>query len=75
MVKTFAILTLSLAIWPYASLAQEGHRGTAQQQRAYQSDVARYCRGGQSDAAIADCLRSHAERLRRACRQVIEGNG
>jgi hypothetical protein len=75
MVKIFATLTLSLAIWPYAALAQDGHRGTTQQQRACQSDVARYCRGGQSDAAIANCLRSHVDRLRRACRQVIEGNG
>ncbi len=75
MVKTFAILTLSLAIWPFAALAQDGHRGTAQQQRACQSDVARYCRGSHSDGAIADCLRSHADRLRHACRQVIEGNG
>ena len=75
MVKTFTTLTLTLVIWPFAALAQDGHQGTPQQRRACQSDVARYCRGGQSDAAIADCLRSHADRLRRACRQVIEGNG
>jgi hypothetical protein len=75
MVKTFATLALALAIVPYAAVAQDGRGGTAHQRRACQSDVARFCRGAHSDGAIADCLRAHAERLRHACRQVIEGNG
>jgi hypothetical protein len=75
MVKILATLTLTLAVWSWAALAQDGQRGTAQQQRACRSDVARFCRGGESDSAIASCLRANVGRLRHACRQVIEGNG
>ena len=73
MVKILSTLVIALAISPCLAWAQDGHRGTAQQQRACRSDVARFCRGGNSDAAIADCLRSNADRLRPACRTVIQG--
>ncbi len=71
MTRYFAVALISLAILPTAASAQ--HRGTPEQQRACSSDVARYCRHVQGDDAIADCLRAHVDRLRPACRRVIQG--
>jgi hypothetical protein len=73
MIRYLPVLALSLAILPTAVSAQQGHQGTPQQQRACRSDAARLCRGIHEDYAIADCLRANAQRLRPACRQVVEG--
>jgi hypothetical protein len=52
---------------------QQQHMGTPQQQRACHSDAARYCRHSRDDFATADCLREHIDRLRTACRRVLNG--
>jgi hypothetical protein len=49
------------------------HMGTPEQQRACRPDVVRHCRGMSDDYAIEGCLRANVERLRPACRQVIQG--
>lgn len=68
--RTVLVLLILIAA-PGAAVAQ--HAGTPQQQAACRPDVRRFCRGLNDDYAIADCLRSHAARLRRICRDVIEG--
>jgi hypothetical protein len=50
-----------------------GHSGTPEQQRACRPDVIRHCRGMSDDYAIEGCLRANVERLRPACRHVIQG--
>jgi hypothetical protein len=52
---------------------QQQHMGTPQQQRACHSDAARFCRHSRDDFATADCLRAHIDRLRSACRRVLQG--
>jgi len=64
-------LVLILLAAPCAALAQ--HAGTPHQQAACRPDVLRLCHGIRDDYAVADCLRAHASRLSRGCRNVIEG--
>ncbi len=56
-----------------AAMAQS--RGTEAQRRACGHDVSRYCRRviHDGDFAIANCLRAHYQRIRPACRRVLEG--
>jgi hypothetical protein len=72
MTRYFAAAALFLAIVP-AAWAQ--NQGTPEQQRACRPDVARFCRHMQSggDYAIENCLRANIQRLRPACRDVLEG--
>ena len=53
---------------------ESGYRGTEQQQRACRPDALRHCRGVDDDRAIEACLRANVDRLRPACRHVIEGS-
>jgi hypothetical protein len=75
MLKHLHILALVLALMPVSAVAQsyQGHRGTAEQQRACRPDVVRHCRGMNSDFAMEDCLRQHMRDLRPACRKVLSG--
>jgi len=76
MVRYLSVMLLAIAASCTAAAAQNAHMGTAQQQRACRSDVARFCRGVRGgDFAIADCLKAHRHRLRASCRRVIEGSG
>jgi Cysteine rich repeat len=68
-------LTLSVALLPTSVVAQDGHAGTPEQQRACRPDVLRHCRGVHDDQVITECLRANAHSLRPACRQVLEGGG
>jgi hypothetical protein len=52
---------------------ESGYRGTEQQQRACRPDALRHCRGIDEDRAIEACLRANVDKLRPACRHVIQG--
>ena len=74
----YLLLVVSTAAiaWQVGAAQAQGfgdHRGTLEQQRACRPDVVRHCRGMSDDYAIAGCLRSNVERLRPACRHVIQG--
>jgi hypothetical protein len=70
MTSALGLAMTSLAIWPPRAFAQD----TPNQQRACRPDVARFCRHVEGGGdAIRGCLRANVERLRPACREVIEG--
>jgi hypothetical protein len=73
MTQHIKILLVLLAILPTGVSAQEGHLGTAQQQRACRADVLRLCRTLQNkdDFAMANCLKAHVAKLSPACRQAL----
>ena len=75
MVRYLLVLVLSLVLSPTTVSAQgaAGHKGTLQQQQACRPDVLRYCRDAEGDDDdIADCLKEHMQKLRPACRQVLQ---
>src|SRR5262249_23719586 len=77
MIRYLAIVVLLLSALPTGAPAQEGHRGTPQQQRACRGDVLRLCRAvkDQDDFTIANCLKAHDSQLSSACRRVLRESG
>jgi hypothetical protein len=78
MQKSLLLVVSTVAIaWQMAGAVQGqefgNNRGTVEQQRACRPDVVRHCRGMSDDYAIEGCLRANVERLRPACRHVIQG--
>src|SRR5947209_4495078 len=67
------ILLVLFAVLPTGVSAQEGHLGSALQQRACRHDVLRLCRTVQDkgDFAMANCLKAHVAKLTAACRQAL----
>ena len=65
----------ALVVKPTFAAESGGHLGTAQQQRACRTDVARHCASVHEDQAIADCLAANKEKLTRSCRRVMEEGG
>jgi hypothetical protein len=74
MPRYIIVLAVLLASVPVDAFAQDGRRGTAQQQKACRADVSRFCRAAMqgSDTQIAECLRNNKERLSKACRDVMQ---
>jgi hypothetical protein len=78
MQKSLLLVVSTVAIaWQTVGAVQGqefgNNRGTVEQQRACRPDVVRHCRGMSDDYAIEGCLRANVERLRPACRHVIQG--
>ena len=67
------ILLVLFAVLPTGVSAQEGHLGSALQQRTCRHDVLRFCRSVQDkgDFAMANCLKANVAKLSRACRQAL----
>ena len=71
-------LLVSLSLLPPVADPQDvraqGHRGTAQQQRACRPDILRLCRDlpDKSDEALANCLKANAAKLSSACRKALD---
>lgn len=59
---------------PVAAFAQ-GQNGTTQEQAACRVDVRRFCHTASGDAAIADCLKTHRDKLGKACLSVFASHG
>jgi hypothetical protein len=58
-----------------AAIAQSG---TPAEQAACRPDVRRFCHAikeGSGDGSFLACLQEHRAKLRRACREVLEGHG
>jgi len=52
--------------------------GTPQEEAACRSDVRRFCHSipaGSADGVFLACLQEHRQKLRRACREVLESHG
>ena len=52
--------------------------GTPQEQAACRPDVRRFCHAikpDSGDGSFLACLQEHRAKLRRACREVLEGHG
>ena len=77
MQKCLLILFVALSAASLDTTVAEGressYRGTEQQQRACRPDALRHCRGIDEDRAIEACLRANVDKLRPACRHVIQG--
>jgi len=68
-------LSLLSTIADAQDVRAQGHRGTAQQQRACRPDILRLCRDqpDKSDEALANCLKANVAKLSSACRKALEG--
>ncbi len=73
MFRSLVLITVLSA----ASSVGIAHGDTAKEQAACHSDVRRFCHTvvGQGDFAILACLQEHREKLRHACREVLESHG
>jgi hypothetical protein len=51
-------------------------KGTAQEESACSPDAARFCSDAIPDnLAVLACLKDHREKLKKACKQVLEDHG
>lgn len=71
-----ALSLLSLSV-STGALAQQGHSGTEQEQKACARDVQRFCRSlmDQGDFVILACLQQNRPKLSSACNQVLVSHG
>ena len=70
-------LVLAAALTAAASAAF-AQGGTPEEQAACRADVRRFCHSiapGSADGVFLACLQEHREKLRRACRAVLESHG
>jgi hypothetical protein len=70
LVLAFLCADLSLA------LAQGGHSGTSQDQKACSRDASRFCRKQLGDdRAVQQCLQQNRAKLSSACQKVFQSHG
>jgi hypothetical protein len=76
MIRHVFCLVFATAVASSVAYAQdtrsEGHKGTADQQRACRPDALRLCHGIHDDDAVFKCLRAHIATLHSTCREVVE---
>ena len=73
MIRMLVLLT-ALTVSVSATFAS----GTPAEEAACRPDVRRFCHAvkpGSGDGAFLACLQAHREKLRRACREVLESHG
>jgi len=66
-----------VAVLTAASSAAIAQSGTPQEEAACRPDVRRFCHAvaGSGNGPVLACLQQHREKLRRACREVLESHG
>lgn len=58
------------------SVAQSGHLGTPQEQKACSRDASRFCRKQLGDdGAVQQCLQQNRSKLTSSCRKVFQSHG
>jgi hypothetical protein len=59
------------------AVAQQQRSGTAEEQKACNRDVQKFCRPviDQGDFTILACLKEHRTKISTACDQVLKNNG
>jgi hypothetical protein len=60
-----------------ASSAALAQSGTPQEEAACRPDVRKFCHAvaGSGNGPVLACLQEHREKLRKACREVLESHG
>jgi hypothetical protein len=73
MIRVFVLTAVLIA----ASSAAFAQSGTPQEEAACRPDVRRFCHtvAGSGNGPVLACLQEHREKLRKACRQVLESHG
>ena len=71
-----ALALLSLA-FSTASYADNGGRGTPEEQKACTRDVQKHCRAviDQGDFTVLACLKENRAKISQACNQVLKTHG
>jgi hypothetical protein len=73
------LLALTLLSIPLSSeaFAQQQRSGTAEEQKACNRDVQKFCRPviDQGDFTILACLKENRPKISAACNQVLKNNG
>jgi len=75
--KYLLALALSSLAFSTASYADNGGRGTPEEQKACTRDVQRHCRAviDQGDFTVLACLKENRARISQACNQVLKTHG
>lgn len=76
--KFFLALTLlSISVSSGAIAQQQSRSGTAEEQKACNRDVQKFCRPviDQGDFTILACLKENRTKISTACDQVLKNNG
>jgi hypothetical protein len=70
--KNLLLVVSLLLIGTSACLAQGGHMGTPQEQKACSRDASRFCRKQLGDdTAVQQCLQQNRTKLSSACQKVF----
>ena len=72
-----ALTLLSISVSSGAFAQQQHRSGTAEEQKACNRDVQKFCRPviDQGDFTILACLKEHRTKISTACDQVLKNNG
>ena len=75
--KYLLALALSSLAFSTASYADNGGRGTPEEQKACTRDVQRHCRAviDQGDFTVLACLKENRAKISAACDQVLKTHG
>ena len=75
--KYLLALVLSSLALSTASFAENGGRGTADEQKACTRDAQRHCRAvlDQGDFTVLACLKENRAKLSEGCTQVLKDHG
>jgi hypothetical protein len=75
--KYLLALALSSLTFSTASYADNGGRGTPEEQRACTRDVQKHCRAviDQGDFTVLACLKENRAKISAACDQVLKTHG
>jgi hypothetical protein len=75
--KYLLALALSSLAFSTASYADNGGRGTPEEQKACTRDVQRHCRAviDQGDFTVLACLKENRAKISQACNQVLKTHG
>jgi hypothetical protein len=72
-----SLLSLTASSGAFAQQPQPQRSGTAEEQKACNRDVQKFCRPviDQGDFTILACLKEHRSKISAACDQVLKNNG
>lgn len=75
--KHLLALALSSLAFSTASYADNGGRGTPEEQKACTRDVQKHCRAviDQGDFTVLACLKENRAKISQACNQVLKIHG
>lgn len=75
--KYLLALALSSLAFSTASYADNGGRGTPEEQKACTRDVQKHCRAviDQGDFTVLACLKENRAKISQACNQVLKTHG